>query len=75
MGADSVVISPRPHWWGGVAAITGSFTFFLACLLNLAFLSGTAFKTKNPLIAIDPESARQGNLSVSATAQAAAYKK
>jgi hypothetical protein len=33
-----------------MCAIAGGASFFLSCLLNLAFLSGTAFKTKNPLI-------------------------
>lgn len=41
--------STRPFWWGGMAAFSAAAFFFLSCLLNLAYLSGTAFpNTKNP---------------------------
>jgi len=68
--AAAVAISSRPLWWGGVASILAAIAFFLSCLLNLAFLSGTAFKTKNPLIAFE----RNGT-TIDATMQAKAFRK
>ncbi|KAJ1636382.1 hypothetical protein T492DRAFT_959484 [Pavlovales sp. CCMP2436] len=69
MGAG-IQVSTRPYWWGGMASVLGGLLFFLACLLNLAFLSGTAFKVKNPLVAFE-----RTKTGIDATAQAAAYKK
>lgn len=41
--------SSRPFWWGGVAAFCAAGFAFLSCILNLVYLSGTAFpKTKSP---------------------------
>ncbi|KAJ1622674.1 hypothetical protein T492DRAFT_318547 [Pavlovales sp. CCMP2436] len=45
-----VATSSRPFWWGGIACFAAAITFFLSCLLNLAYLSGTAFETKNPFM-------------------------
>lgn len=41
--------SSRPFWWGGVAAFCAAGFAFLSCILNLVYLSGTAFpNTKSP---------------------------
>lgn len=37
------IASPRPFWWGGVAALLAGFFFFLSCMLNLVLATGRAF--------------------------------
>lgn len=35
--------SPRPYWWGGVAAYAAAFFFVGSCVLNVVLISGTAY--------------------------------
>lgn len=66
-------ISTRPYWWGGVSSVCGALFFFLATLLQLALLSGTAFAVKNPLLAVQHSGGK--NVTIDFPSQKVAYSK